>query len=109
MSAGHQSPALEEFLALVILKLSKKSWPGSYSKAAAQVTGQDKEDESSTPEADHEALLEYDNLETKLLTKLGDLSAAKAEEHSDITIAKIKNQLAVMKKAAAKAAKQKAA
>jgi hypothetical protein len=81
----------------------------SVSKAAAQVTGQDKEDESSTPEADHEALLEYDNLETKLLTKLGDLSAAKAEEHSDITIAKIKNQLAVMKKAAAKAAKQKAA
>jgi hypothetical protein len=75
----------------------------SVSKAAAQVTGQDGQDgqDKEGPkldEADHEALLEYDTLETKLLTKLGDLSAAKAEEHSEITIAKT-----------AKAAKQKVA
>jgi hypothetical protein len=62
--------------------------------------------------ADVEVLDEYDNLEGKLLTKLSDLSVVKAEEHSDITISKIKTQVAFMKKvaekAAAKAAKGKA-
>jgi hypothetical protein len=98
----------------------------SVSKAAAQATSLaraamdadgdgDGEDEGSAEDdaADLEVLDEYDNLEGKLLTKLSDLSATKAEEHSDITIGKIKTQVAIMKKAAekaaAKAAKQKAA
>jgi hypothetical protein len=84
----------------------------SVSKAAAQANNKDEEDESSSTEgveADQEALDEYDSLETKLLAKLSDLSAARAEEHSEITISKIKSQLVIMKKAAAKAAKQKAA
>jgi hypothetical protein len=67
------------------------------------------EDDADDDEADVETLAEYHSLEGKLLTKLGDLSAAKAEEHSEITIAKIKNQLVIMKKAAAKAAKLKVA
>jgi hypothetical protein len=80
----------------------------SVSKAAATLNGgQNKGDESSVPDqTDLAALDEYDSLETKLLAKLGDLSADKAEEHSDITIGKIKNQIGVMKKSAAKAAKQ---
>jgi hypothetical protein len=47
------------------------------SKAAAQLNGgQDKKDESNVPDQkDQEALDEYDSLETKLLAKLGDLSA----------------------------------
>jgi hypothetical protein len=60
-------------------------------------------------EADIEVLDEYDSLEGKLLTKLSDLSVTKAEEHSEITIGKIKAQVAIMKKAVAKAAKKKAA
>jgi hypothetical protein len=98
----------------------------SVSKAAEQATRQaqaamdedDDEDDRSTEgsteddAADVEVLDEYDNLEGKLLTKLSDLSVVKAEEHSDITISKIKTQVAFMKKvaekAAAKAAKGKA-
>jgi hypothetical protein len=86
----------------------------SVSRAAAQAKtsqdGQDdgddgdEQDQSSTIDnADHKALLEYDSVETKLLKTLGGLSAAKAEEHSEITIAKIKSHVAVMKKAAATA------
>jgi hypothetical protein len=85
------------------------------SKAAAALSkpGRDSQDgsaEGDQQEAlDQEALDEYDSLEGKLLLKLGDLTAARAEEHSEITVGKIKNQVAVMKKAAAKAAKQKVA
>jgi hypothetical protein len=81
----------------------------SVSKAAAQAKDGQDEEGPKLDEADQGALDEYDSLEGKLLTKLSDLSAARAEEHSEITIAKIKNQVAVMKKAAAKGAKQKAA
>ena len=56
-----------------------------------------------------ETLDEYDGLEEKLLAKLGDLTAAQAEEHSEITISKIKTQVGIMKKAAAKATMQNAA
>jgi hypothetical protein len=83
----------------------------SVSKAAAQLTGQDNNGSGGGSAEggeveDQGTLDEYDSLEGKLLLKLGDLTAARAEEHSDITVAKIKNQVAVMKKAAAKAAKQ---
>jgi predicted HTH domain antitoxin len=89
-------------------------------KAQAKKAMQE-EDEDSAGESDGDSLVEpddatdvetiaeYDTVEEKLLAKLGDLSAPKAEEHSEITISKIKNQLVIMKKAAAKAAKQKAA
>ena len=90
----------------------------SVSKAAAQATslanaemdGDDEDDEEAEDggaeddAADVEVLAEYDNLEGKLLTKLSDLNAAKAAEHSDITISKIKVQVGIMKKAAEKAA-----
>jgi hypothetical protein len=91
----------------------------SVSKAAELAKAQAKKDEDSAGESDGdssgddatdvETIAEYDTVEEKLLAKLGDLSAAKAKEHSEITIAKIKNQLVIMQKAAAKAAKQKAA
>jgi hypothetical protein len=85
----------------------------SVSEAAqANKTGQGKGSavaEGVVDEADLEVLDEYDSLEGKLLTKLSDLSVTKAEEHSDITIGKIKAQVAIMKKAVAKAAKEKAA
>lgn len=80
------------------------------SKAAAQM-GQGKgsvksgEDGGRRDEADQQALDEYDSLEVKLLAKLSDLTAGRAEEHSEITIGKIKNQVGIMKKAAAKAGK----
>jgi hypothetical protein len=94
------------------------------SKAAAE-KGKDKATQDKTGEgagldvAEQEVLDEYDSLEEKLLAKLGDFSAERAEEHSDITINKIKKQVGIMKKRSAvdggdrdqavKAAKQKAA
>ena len=86
---------------------------------AKKAMEEDEDDEDSADESDGdssgddatdvETIAEYDTVEEKLLAKLGDLSAAKAVEHSEITIGKIKKQLVIMQKAAAKAAKQKAA
>jgi MoxR-like ATPase len=82
----------------------------SVSKAAAQAASQARAEEDGDDEdededtADVEVLAEYDNLEGKLLIKLSDLNAAKAAEHSEITISKIKTQVGIMKKAAEKAA-----
>jgi hypothetical protein len=85
----------------------------SVTKAAAIGKGKAKTNNNNDAEAEAEAppssaeltaLDEYDSLEEKLLAKLGDLSAGKAEEHSDMTINKIKKQVGIMKKAAAKAA-----
>jgi hypothetical protein len=80
----------------------------SVSKAAAQAASQARAEEDGDDEDEDEdtaeVLAEYDNLEGKLLIKLSDLNAAKAAEHSEITISKIKSQVGIMKKAAEKAA-----
>jgi hypothetical protein len=80
----------------------------SVSKAAALKLAAEKqagkEEQSDEVEEDPTAIGQYDVAEEKLLEKLGDLRAEKAEEHAEITIVKIKKQVGVMKKAASKSA-----